>query len=237
MAEERSIAGSRKVSVPAEGPAVLTRTRLEDRLDDARHRRLTLVTAGNGLGKTTLLATWARKQTCAWYAVGPEDRDPAVLARGLLEAARVRVPRLDPASVAPSPTGADLTIPSEGRAALAADQVITMLGERLDVDLTLVLDDVHELAGSDAACRMLADLVREGPSRLHLVFSSRTDPPFGVARLRSQGVAQDVPGSALRFTEAETSAPPRARAAASAVLGRLKSRQQRPKVRLRGLHA
>lgn len=200
------MAGGRKAIVPARGPAALTRARLETRLDGARQRRLTLLTAGHGLGKTTLLASWATSRSCAWYTVGAEDRDPAVLARGLLEAARARVPALEPESVTSSPTGEGLNIPSQGRAALAADQVIAMLGERLDRDLTLVLDDVQELDGSDAACRLLGDLVREAPSRLHLVLSSRTDPPFGVARLRAQGVAQDLPGGALRLTEAETSA-------------------------------
>ena len=200
------IGGSRKVTVPAGGPAVLSRPRLEERVDDAPRRRLTLVTAGHGLGKTTLLAAWARRRNAAWYAVGPEDRDPAVLARGLLEAARVQVPAVDPHSVSPSARGEALTIAPEGRAALAADEVIAMLGERLDADLTLVVDDAHELEGSDTACRLLGDLVREGPSRLHLVLSSRTDPPFSVARLRAQGVAQEIPGGALRFTEGETSA-------------------------------
>ena len=76
----------------------LGRDRLEERLDEAGSRRLTLVTAGPGLGKTTLLAGWARSRACAWYTVGAEDRDPAVFARGLLEAARAQVPALDPRS-------------------------------------------------------------------------------------------------------------------------------------------
>jgi ATP/maltotriose-dependent transcriptional regulator MalT len=63
---------------------VVTRARLEDRLAEAHRRRLTLVTAGPGLGKTTLLSRWAHHQACAWYTVGAEDRDPAVFARGLI---------------------------------------------------------------------------------------------------------------------------------------------------------
>ncbi len=204
MAEGRGGAGSRKVFVPAEGPAVLVRDRLEERLDEAGRRRLTLVTAAPGMGKTTLLAGWARRRGCAWYTAGAEDRDPAVFARGLLEAARLRVPALEPAAVTPSQQGEGLAIPSEGQAALAADQVLDMLAERLDRDLVLVVDDVHELGDSEASCRLLGDLVREGPTTLHLVLSSRTDPPFAVARLRAQGVAADVPGSALRFSAAET---------------------------------
>ncbi len=206
MAEGRSIAGTRKVMVPADGPETLHRARLEARLDEARERRLTLVTAGAGLGKTTLLAGWARSRGCAWYGVGPEDRGPATFARGLLEAARARVPALDPESVTPAPRGEGLDIGSAGQAALAADQLVAMLGDQLDTDLTLVLDDVRELGGSDAACRLLGDLVREGPAHLHLVLSSRADPPFPVARLRAQGMALDVPGASLRFSEEETAA-------------------------------
>lgn len=188
----------------------LGRGRLEERLDEARSRRLTLVTAGPGLGKSTLLAGWARSRACAWYTVGAEDMDPAVFARGMLEAAQAQVPGLDPRSVTPAPTGDGLDIPSAGQAALAADQIVAMLVEQLDTDLTLVLDDVHELGDSDTACRLLGDLVREGPSRLHLVLGSRADPPFPVARFRAQGVAQDLPGRALRFSCAETAALARA---------------------------
>ena len=190
--------------MPVDGPAVVARPRLEERLGDVVRRRLTLVTAAPGLGKTTLLSAWARRAGCAWYTVGPEDREPTVLARGLLEAARARAPALDPGAVAPSPAAEAWVIPPEGQGALAADQVVGMLTERLEADLVLVLDDVQELAGADSACRFLGHLVREGPARLHLVLSSRLDPPFAVARLRAQGLAADLPGSALRFTEDET---------------------------------
>ena len=78
----------------------------------------------------------------------------------------------------PTPTGDGLDIPSAGQAALAADHIVAMLGEQLDTDLTLVLDDVHELGDSDTACLLLGDLVRERRARLHLVLSSRADPPF-----------------------------------------------------------
>lgn len=181
--------GGRKVRVPDDGPGVVARRRLEDRLDGAADRRLTLVTAGPGLGKTTLLAAWARRRACAWYTVGVEDRDPAVLARGLLEAARQRVPDLDPGAVTPPGTTEGWTLPNEGRGSLAADELVNMLAGGLAADLTLVLDDVHEVRASDPSSQLLADLVRTGPFRLHLVLAGRADPPFGVARLGATGRA------------------------------------------------
>ena len=194
----------RKVQVPEPGPAVVARPRLDERLEEVGRRRLTLVTAGHGLGKTTLLAAFARRRGCAWYTVDAGDRDPTVLARGLLEALRDRVPSLDPAAVVPAPAGQDLAIASEEHESVVADQLIRMLSDEIDGDVTLVLDDVHELAGSDLSGRLLGELARGAPPQLHLVLSSRLDPPFGVTRLRAQGLAVDLPGSSLRFTAEET---------------------------------
>ena len=106
----------------------------------------------------------------------------------------------------PPPAGQDLAIASEGQESVVADQLIRMLSDEMDGDVTLVLDDVHELAGADLAGRLLGELVRGAPPQLHLVLSSRLDPPFGVTRLRAQGLAVDLPGSTLRFTAEETAA-------------------------------
>lgn len=206
LAEARGTVSRRKVTVPGDGPVTLPRPRLEDRVEDATLRRLTLLTAAPGLGKTTLLAGWARQAKAAWYTVDADDRNPAALARGILEAARRCVPSLDPAAVVPALAGESLAIPSEGQESLAADQVLGMFTDRLDRDLTLVLDDVHELGDADLSGRLLGDLVRGAPPGLHIVLSSRADPPFGVARLRAQGHVLDLLGSDLRFTEAETTA-------------------------------
>jgi DNA-binding SARP family transcriptional activator len=206
VVHEWGVGASRKALVPEPGPGVLRRARLDQRLEEAARRRLTLVTAGAGLGKTTLLAGFARRRDCAWYTVDAADRDPAVLARGLLQALRPKIPSLDPDVVAVTPPGLDLAIPSEGQESVIADQMLRMLSDEVDRDLVLVVDDVHELAGAELAGRLLGDLARGAPPALHLVLSSRLDPPFGVARLRAQGLAIDLPGSELRFTAEETAA-------------------------------
>ncbi len=199
-----------EVTVPGYRPALVPRSRLLDRLGEADHRRLTLVTAAAGLGKTTLLAGWTGDRCRAWFTVGAADRDPAVLARGLLEAVRVCVPGLDPAEVVTTGpatiTGGGLAVPASGQGSLAADALVAVLTQRVVDDLTLVVDDVHHLAGAEGTAQLLADLVRSGPARLHLVLASRTDPPFGVSRLRSQGQVLDITGAGLRYTEAETAA-------------------------------
>ncbi len=206
MSQGQGSVARRKVQVPEPGPTVVDRPRLDERLEEVGRRRLTLVTAGPGLGKTTLLAAFARRTGCAWYTVDAGDRNASAFARGLLDALHALVPSLDPAAVMVPAAGQDLAIASEGQESVVADQLLRMLSDELRGDVILILDDVHELAGADLSGRLLDELVRGAPPQLHVVLSSRLDPPFGVTRVRAQGLAVDLPGSALRFTPEETAA-------------------------------
>ena len=79
---------------PAVPPSALPRPKLEERLDEARSRRLTAVVAGAGFGKSTLLAAWAAGVNCSWYRVTAEDAELGALAAGIVHALRLRLPGL-----------------------------------------------------------------------------------------------------------------------------------------------
>ena len=68
----------------------------------------------------------------------------------------------------------------------------------------LVLDDVHELSDGAGAVRLVDSICREAPATLHLVLSSRVEPPFQIDRLRGQGQVLELGGSDLAFSVAET---------------------------------
>lgn len=87
----RSLAS--KLVLPAVPPTTLARSGTESRLEEPLERRLTLVIAGAGFGKSTLVASWAARQHCAWYTLSPEDRAPLPLADGLARAIPLREPR------------------------------------------------------------------------------------------------------------------------------------------------
>src|SRR6266508_5012776 len=73
-------------AAPIGSPFVLRRPRLEERLDELFGRRLALVVAGAGFGKSTLLATWSEELESAWYTITPRDRALASFAAGVGEA-------------------------------------------------------------------------------------------------------------------------------------------------------
>jgi hypothetical protein len=103
---ERSVlqgVGSAKLLPPAVAPPAFVRERLEERLDDVFGRRLALVVAGAGFGKTTLLSGWSARLRVAWYTLASEDVELGVLVRGLVGlfacGSRVSRPRDDPTTV------------------------------------------------------------------------------------------------------------------------------------------
>jgi DNA-binding SARP family transcriptional activator len=189
------------------GPFTLTRPRLDERLAGSGHRRLTCVVAGPGFGKTTLLTTWvATTTTSAWHSLTPGDRALGVMVRAVTDALRARVPGL-PAILAAAVSGArgpDTGTDEAGRAQAYAGQICEALADRQPRDLVLVLDDVEAIDGAPESVAFLAGLCRQAPATLHVVLSSRRDPPFPVARLRGQGLVLDLSASDLAFTSGET---------------------------------
>jgi LuxR family transcriptional regulator, maltose regulon positive regulatory protein len=75
-----------KVLPPSLPEPYIARPQLERRLDAAARRRLTLVIADTGLGKSTALAAWASHRRSAWYTLDAGDRTLPVLLTGLQDA-------------------------------------------------------------------------------------------------------------------------------------------------------
>jgi ATP/maltotriose-dependent transcriptional regulator MalT/DNA-binding SARP family transcriptional activator len=186
-----------KLRPPVPGGAQVARPALLERLSGARRHRLTTVIAGPGFGKSTALAAWAATVPSAWYTVMREDRVLPVLAGGLADA--LSLPDVLAAAGGERGPGGDETARAESIAALLAGA----LEERLDSDLVLVLDDVHELPARSPSARLVDALVRQAPQDLHVVLVSRDEPPFRVERLRGRGQVLDIGAEQLAFDEAE----------------------------------
>lgn len=177
---------------------VVPRPGLLDTLRGGRGRRLTLMSAPAGFGKTTLLAQWVQADLpsrFAWVTLDAADREPERFWTHVAAALAVVEPGVDDAAVAamrahPERIG-DVGLPRMYEA-LADD------GE----DVVLVLDDYHR-AETPGISALLAEFLRYRPDRVQLVVSTRSDPALGVARLRAGGDLVEVRADALRFDEAE----------------------------------
>jgi ATP/maltotriose-dependent transcriptional regulator MalT/DNA-binding SARP family transcriptional activator len=181
------------MTVAALEASILRRPRLESRLDEALARRLTLLVADAGFGKSTLLTAWAGRHDVAWHTFAPEERSLAAAAAAVAGALERELS---------FQSGED----DPARVGAVASELCRDVGERLDRDLALVLDDVHELGARTAGAQLVEALVRQAPPRFHLVLSSRTEPSFGTQRLRGQGQVVELTAADLAFDVDEVDA-------------------------------
>lgn len=189
-----------KTVVPAVRSRLLPRPGAYDRLDRAVACEVVLVSAPAGFGKTTLLAQWASGGSfpVAWLSLDPDDDDPVRFLRYLVAAIR----RVE------GGFGERLAALLSGPNRPAAEALGTVLVNELagfTGNLVIVLDDYHVLQ-SRPVHELLRHLVAHLPASVHLVISSRADPPLPLARLRVRGQLAELRAADLRFARAEVSA-------------------------------
>ncbi len=192
-----------KLYAPRWRPGLVSRPRLVARLSQRATRRLTLVSAPAGFGKTTVLAEWlsgpaAGHRPVAWVSLDPSDNDPARFWAYVVAA--LRTVRGEIGENALSLLASPQPLPIEA--------VLTSLINELaasEDDVALVLDDYHaiETLPIHAAVAFLLDHL---PPQVHLVIASRADPPLPLARLRGRGELTELRAADLRFTPDEATA-------------------------------
>lgn len=165
----------------ARGPATIPRPRVTALLSAARQRRVTLVVAGAGYGKTTALAEVAAAGSSRWVRVRPADAQAESLS-ARIAAALGESPAPGRSAIAAATGSDDRRVLAERRAALLCE-----LAEALPDDLLLVLDGLEYVGDDEAASHLLRVLSLEAPSRLHLVLSGRSPARPGAGRRAGTG--------------------------------------------------
>jgi LuxR family transcriptional regulator, maltose regulon positive regulatory protein len=187
-----------KLRAPRPGVAVLRRGRLIELIEQAAAYRVTVVSGPAGAGKTVACGSWAAAtpgaRRVAWLTLDAADRDPARFWT-YIRAALTRAGGV-PADFA----RALQDVPAEGLP-LRVVEAAQLLTE----PLTLVLDDVHELADGPVLAG-LDLLLRHVPPTLRLILSGRCPPRLALARLRVSGDLADVTTSDLACTTEEADA-------------------------------
>jgi LuxR family maltose regulon positive regulatory protein len=186
-----------KLYIPPLPPYVVLRPRLVQRLHEGLHRKLTLISAPAGFGKTTLLCAWvaARDEHVAWLSLDEGDNDRTRFLSYIVAAVRTVAPTVGEAVLdalqSPQP-------PSTESILTAVLNDITTATDTI----VLVIDDYHVIDArpvDDA----LAFLLEHLPPRMRLIIATREDPSLPLARLRGGGQLSEVRAADLRFTPSE----------------------------------
>ncbi len=198
---------------------MIRRPRVESHVTADGAPRLISLIVGAGAGKTTLISSVAERQNWVVHSVSSADRSASVFARNVVRRLRLMVPGLSPELWMAIDGASGAAAGSDGVAESLAAAIALDLDASSTRDLVLVLDDLHEVDGSEAAERFVADLCRHAPSRLRIVLASRLPLPFPTARLRLADEHLEIGAAELAFTVDEIaeligSATPDARVAA-----------------------
>jgi LuxR family maltose regulon positive regulatory protein len=185
----------------ADGPVargLVDRDDLLQLLDCAVAKRVTVVSAPPGSGKTSLLRAWADRRTnprrVAFVSVDRDERSAQSFWCAVLNAIRSPEHSIDPET-----QSAPIAVP-EGDQVL--DRVLSEVAEHLE-PVVLIIDDLHELRSAEALAQ-LERLVTVLPRSARVVLSSRRDPPIRLHRLRLADEIAEIRAGDLGFTERET---------------------------------
>jgi LuxR family maltose regulon positive regulatory protein len=197
MADMPAAAGSGRAPGRAE-PRLIHRHDLMAALNRASQKRVTIISAPAGTGKTSLLRAWADQpgQDCriAFMTVRPGQHDMQLFWLTMLGAVRAAAGTGEGAQLPP------VTPASNGGA--MADKVLSELEESCD-HFVLVVDDLHELSSPEAAGQLTTLLTRLPPG-VRAIVATRRDLPLRLHKLRLAGDLAEIRAVQLRFTEQET---------------------------------
>ena len=232
-----------KLYIPPVRPELVSRPRLIERLNAALvldplswgqrtqgdkyrglHRKLTVISAPAGFGKTTLLSEWASdfrfpisdfglggedisienrkskiQNRVAWVSLDKGDNDPARFWAYFIAALQTIQADMGEAALAmlqsPQPPPIETLLTS----------LINEIAEIAN-PFALILDDYHLLIEAQPIHDALAFLLDHLPPQMHLVIATRADPPLPIARLRGRGQVTELRQADLCFTLDEAAA-------------------------------
>jgi LuxR family transcriptional regulator, maltose regulon positive regulatory protein len=201
-----------KCLIPIVSQPLVQRDRLTHSLERGLQRKLTLVSAPAGFGKTTLLAAWASSQNLgdqrtdkvqnpqpapliAWVSLDASDNIPEQFWQYVFTALERAIPG----------SATEVLKLLQAPLQVSLESVLTsFINLRLELPTSslLILDDYH-LISDETIHASIAFLLEHLPPKMHVLLLSRTEPPLPLARLRANRQVHEIGVEDLRCTLAE----------------------------------
>jgi LuxR family maltose regulon positive regulatory protein len=186
-----------KLAIPPLRSDLVSRSRLLKKLNEGANRKLSLLSAPPGFGKTTLLSEWIHKKKfpAAWFSVDEGDNDPSSFLTYMIAALQT----IDKNWGQPA-----LELIQSPQLPSFEATIITLINSITPIpkNFALVIDDYH-LIQSQPIHNMLGLFLDAIPPKMHLILATRSDPPLQISRLRSQNQLSELRTDDLSFTSDE----------------------------------
>lgn len=182
-----------KLNKPNPTAKLIVRKELIDKLENGKEKKLTLVSAPAGYGKSTAISQWLDKSCLlyAWYSLDKSDNDITNFLRYMIAGIQsvfnsIGVEALKLMDSNSSPSFETIATP-----------IINDLYE-IQEHFYIIFDDYH-LIENQQINQLISFLLHQLPDNIHLVLITRSDPSIPLARLRSQQIITDIRLSDLCF--------------------------------------
>ena len=203
MADKRqSIVLLSKLQAPQIRTKVLYRERLINSLLSNLNKKVILVCAGAGYGKTTLLSQFLSSKDIQYvfYHLEKSDAEPAVFFSYLIEGLRKFAPDFGKKTEALSHF---FNYPQR-YLELILGTFINEIIETFKEDIYIILEDYHTIYPAEHIDKILNYLLSHIPQQVHFIISSRVRPPLSIAQLQARDEIFEISGQELRFSREET---------------------------------
>lgn len=189
-----------KFHTPTFTTKFISRPRLIEQINAGVNCKLTLISAPAGFGKSTLLGEYVTKSNIevAWISLDRGDNDPIRFLIYFINAIKIIKPHF----------GEEIldTLQSQQntKQEFLLSEIINQIVLNIPGPFVMVMDDYHFITDPEIQ-KMLSFLVENQPQQMHLVISTRSDPPWPLARLRVRGEMNEIRAQDLRFRNQEIS--------------------------------
>ncbi|MEZ4573144.1 MAG: LuxR C-terminal-related transcriptional regulator [Thermomicrobiales bacterium] len=179
---------------------LIVRSRVVELLDEGLRRRLTLVSAPAGFGKTTLVSSWIHSAppddyAIAWLSLDERDNDLERFLSYFIESLRLASPGVG--DEAEELLGAAVDTQPEMLLISLINNIGSVSGQ-----IVLVLDDYH-LIENPAIHELMDFFIDNVPGQIHVVITCRADPPLSLSRWRGRREMVEIRAEDLRFNDEE----------------------------------
>lgn len=194
-----------KLSPPQQVVAIAQRQDLIDRLRQHRNKRLVVVVAPPGFGKTTLLGQWwtslRQAQACktAWLSLDESDADVGRFLAYLLLALELSGVTLGDLGRAGAAGAREPSVDADvGRTVASLVEAMRLS----PAGISLILDDYHR-ASSTGVDEVIRRLIEAELPQLQIVVAARQRPRFQVSALKARGLVHGIDAHDLVLSQSE----------------------------------
>lgn len=182
-----------RLKIPVNNKNIISRNVLFDKLELVPERRLTLLVAPAGYGKTTAVFDWLDKceLPAVWLSLNQYNTTPLAFWKYACETMDDVIPGIK----------RDSEYILASSELLGANVHINMLIDAISAvksDLVLLIDDVH-LITDPLLLKGISNFIEYMPANLHFILVSRTEPKLELAKYRIKWQMQTIDVKDLRF--------------------------------------